>query len=75
MCTVILEKPKQNVDFIMYNHLFSKANYKFTIQQLYEELAQYGIGVTEDIVKNKIENWIKSGVVKQNIDYYSVSRR
>lgn len=75
MCTVILEKPGQNVDFIMYNHLFSKSNYKFTVKQLYNELAQYGIDVTEETIESKIENWIKSGVVKENIGYYTVCHR
>ena len=41
MCKVVVNDANKNVEFIIYNHLFSKEKYEFTISELVEDLHQY----------------------------------
>ena len=72
MCKVIIKDSSQNIEFIIYNHLFSKNTYRFTIGQLVQELRQYNLDLPQDFVQNEIDFFVKSGLINQNFRYYSV---
>lgn len=75
MCKIVLENPKENVDFVIYNHLFSIFNYRFTIKELTEDLEQYNLGLTKDDVQEKVSVLIRAGLICQNFKDYSVCSR
>lgn len=76
MCKVLVKDSKKDVDFIIYNHLFSKdSSYRFTIEQLVTELRQYNLEVSSEYVEKEVNSFIKSGLVDQNFRCYSVSGR
>lgn len=75
MCKVILNDANKNVEFIIYNHLFSKNNYKFTVAQLVEELRQYNLELSQEFVQTEIDTFIQSGLVDQGFRRYSVCGR
>lgn len=64
MCKVVLDNPKENVDFIFYNHLFSIFNYRFTINQLTEDLKQYNLTLSKEYVQEKVSDFIRLGLVQ-----------
>lgn len=72
MCKVVMKDSKSNVEFIIYNHLFSKDTYKFTVKQLVNELEQYNLHLSPEYVQNEINAFIKSGLVNQNFRSYSI---
>lgn len=76
MCKVLVKDSKKDVDFIIYNHLFSKdSSYRFTIEQLVTELRRYNLEVSSEYVEKEVNSFIKSGLVDQNFRCYSVSGR
>lgn len=75
MCKVILNDANKNVEFIIYNHLFSKNNYKFTVSQLVEELRQYNLELSQEFVQTEVDAFIQSGLVNQSFRSYSVCGR
>lgn len=76
MCKVMVKDSKENVDFIIYNHLFSKdSSYRFTVKQLVNELHQYNLDVSTEYVEEEVNTFIKSGLINQNFRCYSICRR
>ena len=76
MCRVLIKDPKKNVDFIIYNHLFSKdLSYTFTVKQLVAELCQYNLDVSSEYVEKEVDSFIKSGLIIQKFRCYSVCGR
>ena len=76
MCKVIVKDSKKDVDFIIYNHLFSKdISYKFTIGQLVSELQQYDLDVSSEYVEKEVNSFVQSGLVNQYFRCYSVCGR
>lgn len=75
MCEVIMQDSSENIEFIIYNHLFSKDTYKFTVSQLVNELHQYNLDLTFEFVQKEIDTFIKSGLVNQNFRNYSICGR
>jgi hypothetical protein len=76
MCKVVVKDSKRNVEFIIYNHLFSKdTSYRFTIKQLVSELHQYGLELSSEYVEEEVNSFVKSGLVNQNFRCYSVCGR
>lgn len=65
----------QNIDFIIYNHLFSKDTYRFTVNDLVEELHQYNLELSADFVQREIDTFVRSGLVNQNFRSYSICGR
>ena len=76
MCKVLVKDPKKNVDFIIYNHLFSQdLSYTFTIRQLVVELSRYHLDISTEYVKKVVDSFIKSGLIIQKFRCYSVCGR
>lgn len=75
MCKVVLKRSMDNTGFIIYNHLFSKASYKFTTRQLVDELQQYNLRLSQERVQREIDGLVKSGLVNQNFRSYSICGR
>lgn len=76
MCKVLVKDSNKNVDFIIYNHLFSQdSSYTFTVEQLFGELQKYNLGITIEYVKEEVDNFIKSGLINQKFRCYSVCGR
>ncbi len=75
MCKVIVKDSSKNVEFIIYNHLFSHDFYKFTISQLVDELRQYNLELSADFVTKEVDGFVKAGLVNQNFRCYSVCGR
>lgn len=74
MCRVVVNNSKKDADFIIYNHLFSKENYRFTISQLTEELQEYNLNLSKKCVQKKIEEFVRAGLIKQNFRYYTTCK-
>ena len=76
MCRVLVKEAQKNVDFIIYNHLFSKdSSYTFTITQLVTELRQYNLELSSEDVEKEVNYFIKAGLINQNFRCYSVCGR
>lgn len=76
MCKVLVKDPKKDVDFIIYNHLFSKdSSYRFTVSQLVDELHQYNLDVSSEYVEKEVSSYVRSGLVKQHVRCYSIAGR
>ena len=75
MCKVIVKDSNKNVDFIIYNHLFSRNNYKFTVNELVNELKLYNLELSTEYVQKEIDDFIKSGLVNQSFRSYSICGR
>lgn len=76
MCRVVIKDVEKNVDFIIYNHLFSKdISYRFTAVQLKNELLQYNLEVSLDYIEDTIHSFIQAGLINQNFRCYSVCGR
>lgn len=76
MCKVIVKDSERNVEFIIYNHLFSKdTSYRFTVTQLVTELKQYELELSSEYVEEEVNTFIKSGLVNQNFRCFSVCSR
>ena len=74
MCKVVLKESVDNTGFIIYNHLFSKNSYKFTTIQLVNELQQYNLHLSQEMVQREIDEFIRSGLINQNFRSYSICR-
>ncbi len=70
MCKVIVENPSKNVGFIPYNHLDSRENGPFTIDELMAELNQYNIGISTRDIQPEIDYMVKSGMVIRGVETY-----
>lgn len=75
MCKVVLKDPLDNIGFVIYNHLFSKISYKFTISQLVNELRQYHLYLSQEMVQREIDRFVKAGLLYQNFRSYSTCGR
>ncbi|MGN0390928.1 MAG: hypothetical protein ACI4L2_08945 [Wujia sp.] len=75
MCKVVVSDSKRDADFIIYNHLFSRANYRFTISQLVEELQEYNLNLSQEYVQKEIDEFVQSGLVNLNFRCYSTCGR
>ena len=70
MCKVVVNDANKNVEFIIYNHLFSKEKYEFTISELV-----YHLDLTQEFVQSEVNDFIQSGLIVQNIRNYFVCSR
>ena len=76
MCKVLVKDSNKDIDFIVYNHLFSNnSSYRFTIKQLVAELHQYNLNVSSAYVEKIVNYFVKSGLINQNFRCYSISGR
>lgn len=75
MCKVIVSDAERDAEFIIYNHLFSKVNYRFTVAQLVQELQEYNLDLSQEYVQTEINSFIQSGLLAQNFRCYSVCGR
>ncbi len=65
MCKVLVKKPIDNFDFILFNHLYSRKDISFTIPVLTGELLEYNLKVTDADVQKEINKYIKQGFVSR----------
>ncbi len=76
MCKVLVKDSNKNVDFIIYNHLFSQdPSYTFTVEQLVLELRRYKLDISTEYVKKEVNSFVKSGLINQKFRCYSVCGR
>lgn len=72
MCKVIESKGVFSPEFILYNHLFSKKDYQFTMQSLQDELKQYSTDFDEYKVKSIVNMYVRQGMIRQDLKGYRV---
>ncbi len=70
MCRVIIDKPSEHMDFILFNHLYNRKDDNFTAAEIAIELQQYHMNVKEERIQEEINNMIKNGLVIQGVDKY-----
>ena len=70
MCKVIIEKPQEKAGFIIFNHIYSRNNDKFTLMDLKAELMQYGLNMTDRELQREINSLIENGAVSPRIGCY-----
>lgn len=75
MCRVVVKDSKQDAEFIIYNHLFSRPEYQFTISKLVEDLQAYNLNLSEEDVQAEIDGFVQSGLINQNFRCYTTCRR
>jgi hypothetical protein len=76
MCQVVLKNPEDMAGFILYNHLFSQQNYRFTINDLVIELKQnYHLSLNQNEIRKQVSDWVSTGLVRENMKDYSVCDR
>ena len=72
MCKVIIKEPKKNKTFILYNHLYSRENSKFTETEIKDELLQkYHLNMTIAEIKHELIEMIRNGLIIRNVNGYS----
>lgn len=71
MCKVIVKKPEDNVEFIIYNHLYSRVNGTFTIDEIVNEMRNYHLSLSPDDVQSEINNMIRDGIIIRNFGSYT----
>lgn len=75
MCEVIIKNSTKDEKFIIYNHIFSKERYTFTIFQLLQELRQYNLTLSETDIEDEINNFVRAGLVYQYYNCYAVCEK
>lgn len=70
MCKVVIDKPKEKVGFIIFNHLYSREKDTFTIQSLAEELMKYHLELSQSELQREINMLIEDGAVSQRVGHY-----
>ena len=75
MCEVIINNSIKDEKFIIYNHIFSKERYTFTILQLLQELRQYNLILTEAAIEDEVNEFVRSGLIHQYYDCYAVCEK
>ena len=72
MCKVVMRKKSQNIDFIIYNVLFSKRKSGFTTDALLATIQSYDDQISKKILQSKIDALISNGLVRQKVGEYFV---
>lgn len=70
MCKVIIDHPEKKKGFMVSNHLFSRGEVNFTIQQLSDELKEYNFELQEEDLQKVVNSLVDDGVVSQRVGYY-----
>lgn len=70
MCKVIISQPMEKAGFIIFNHLYSRASECFTLQNLLEELVQYGLNISKKDLQKEIDLLIEDGAVSPRVGHY-----
>ena len=67
MCKVIVKNPKENIGFVLFNHIFARESDDFTIDDLMEELDNF---YTRDELRKGINLLFEDGVISHRVGYY-----
>lgn len=71
MSKVILKNPEEHISFIIYNHLYSRSNACFSMDELKMELEQrYHITIEESALKAELDNMIRNGALVYGVNCY-----
>ena len=68
MCKVIVENPKENIGFVLFNHIFARESDDFTIDNLMEELGDFEY--TRDELRRGVNLLFEDGVISQRVGCY-----
>lgn len=71
MCKVIIDRPEEKAGFIIFNHLYSRKDEDFTLQDLLPELEPYGLNMSEENLQREINTLIRDGAVSQRVGHYT----
>lgn len=74
MCKVVVNDSNSYVEFIIYNHVFSKKS-TFTVLELVQELQVYNLNLSHEYVQAEIDCYVKLGIVNQNLEGYLMCYR
>lgn len=64
----------KDINFAVYNIILSKGNTEFTVDEIANSMKNYidwTYDVTELRVKQLIRSWLKSGMIKQDINTFT----
>ena len=70
MCKVIISQPAGKAGFIIFNHLYSRKKEDFTLQDLSDELTQYGLNISRKELQKEIDLLIEDGAVSPRVGHY-----
>ena len=65
MCKVIVRETNKDIDFILFNHLYSRKGIEFTIPDLIKELEVYHIHFSDKDIQDEIDDYLKRGFVSR----------
>ena len=71
-CKVLINNSKDNLNFILYNHLYSRKDSKVTVNALKVELEQYSLYVPLNTVQEIVSKFVDSGILYEGCNYYRV---
>ena len=71
MCRVVIKNTGENIEFVVYNHIFSQEQYFFTTEKLRNDLKQYNLELSIQNVQYEINQLIKAGLINQTFKGYS----
>lgn len=72
MCNILISKETSNkeLDFIIYNVVFSETRGSFTTNDVYKKLKEYDIDVEMNKLEEIFEKWTEIGLIfKSSIKY------
>ncbi len=71
MCQLVVKVSKKNARFVIYNHLYSRRNSSFSLDELRNELKSlYGLDIDSISLKYEIKDYLDSGLVIYDFDKY-----
>lgn len=73
MCKVLIKDTKENINFIIYNVIFSKKKI-FTEDEVLKEINNlYDLNLTLDDIKKEFSFYVQVGLITEHINGYSVN--
>lgn len=70
MCKVIISSPEKKAGFIIFNHLYARTSENFTLQDLLQELVNYGLRMSEKELQKEIDLLVEDGAVSRRVGHY-----
>lgn len=73
MCNMLISKNNKELEFIVYNVVFSEKGGKFTTDFVCQQLGLHKIKADKDSLKALFEKWADNGLIFENANEYVIN--
>lgn len=78
MCKVIINKPYENIPFILYNHIYSRKSDTFSLEELSHEICRYELYLDAKDLEDELYHYLENGMLSKRgfgkNEYYQLNR-